>query len=67
MMSLIATAHTNGVEPVSYLTYCLRHHENLARQPAAYLPWAYRDRERTVTGPPTQAGAPAGASTESAV
>lgn len=66
MMSLIATAHTNGVEPVSYLTYCLRHHEDLARQPAAYLPWAYRDRERTVTGPPAQAASPAGASSESA-
>jgi hypothetical protein len=53
MMSLIATAHANGVEPVAYLTHCLRNHENLSRSPADYLPWAYRDGkgERKSTGP----------------
>jgi hypothetical protein len=58
MMSLIATAHANGVEPVAYLTHCLRNHEQLSRRPADYLPWAYRDgeRQRASTGPPASAG-----------
>jgi len=43
MMSLIATARANRVEPVAYLTHCLRHHAELARNPADFLPWAYRD------------------------
>lgn len=43
-MSLIATARANGVEPVAYLTHCLRHHEDLARNPEHYLPWVYRER-----------------------
>jgi hypothetical protein len=62
MMSLIATAHANGVEPVAYLTHCLRNHEQLSRKPADFLPWAYRDaeRQRTSTGPPASAGQPPG-------
>lgn len=62
MMSLLATAQANGVEPVAYLTHCLRHHEDLARRPADYLPWVYRDRERprATTTPPTEAAQPAG-------
>lgn len=62
MMSLVATAKANGVEPVAYLTHCLRNHEDLARRPADYLPWAYRDgeRQRASTGPPAaKAQAPA--------
>lgn len=57
MMSLIATAHANGVEPVAYLTHCLRNHEDLAKRPADYLPWLYRDgaRQRASTGPPAPA------------
>ena len=43
-MSLIATANANGVEPVAYLTECLRNHEDLANRPGHYLPWVYRDR-----------------------
>jgi hypothetical protein len=43
-MSLIATANANGVEPVAYLTECLRNHEDLAKRPEYYLPWVYRDR-----------------------
>ncbi len=55
MMSLIATAQANGVEPVAYLTSCLRNHEELARRPTDYLPWVWRDRKRSQasTGPPT--------------
>ena len=45
-MSLIASARANGVEPVAYLTECLRSHEDLAKRPEHYLPWAYRERER---------------------
>jgi transposase len=43
-MSLLATANANGIEPVAYLTDCLRNHEDLAQRPDHYLPWAYRDR-----------------------
>ena len=44
LMSLIATARANGVEPVAYLTECLRCHEDLATRPDHYLPWTYRER-----------------------
>jgi len=43
-MSLIATARAHGVEPVAYLTECLRSHEDLAKRPEHYLPWVYRER-----------------------
>ena len=43
-MSLIATANANGVEPVAYLTECLRNHKDLAKRPDYYFPWVYRDR-----------------------
>ena len=43
-MSLIVTALKNDVEPVAYLTYCLQHHEDLAKKPGEYLPWICRDR-----------------------
>ena len=61
MMSLIATAHANGVEPVAYLTHCLRNRDDLARRPADYLPWLYRDGARQrATSPPSSVGQPAG-------
>lgn len=44
LMSLVATARANGVEPVAYLAHCLQHHEDLAKRPEHYLPWAYRER-----------------------
>ena len=50
-MSLIATARANDVEPVAYLTDCLRNHEDLARRPEYYLPWVYRERIRERDGP----------------
>lgn len=43
-MSLIATARANDVEPVAWLTECLRCHEDLGQRPEHYLPWAYRER-----------------------
>jgi len=51
-MSLIATANANGVEPVAYLTECLRNHEDLAKRPDHYLPWVYRDRLEELDGIP---------------
>jgi len=54
MMSLLVTAQANGVEPVAYLSHCLRHHKDIASRPAEYLPWIYRDRQQA-TGPPAQA------------
>jgi len=45
-MSLIATARANDVEPVAYLTECLRCHEDLAKRPEHYLPWVYRERRK---------------------
>jgi hypothetical protein len=47
-MSLIATARANDVEPVAYLTECLRCHEDLAKNPDQYLPWVYRERRKDV-------------------
>lgn len=44
MMSLVATAQANGVEPVAYLTDCLRNRADLAKRPEHYLPWVYRER-----------------------
>ena len=51
-MSLIATANANGVEPVAYLTACLRHHQDLAQRPEHYLPWVYRDRLEALDSDP---------------
>jgi hypothetical protein len=45
-MSLIATARANDVEPVAWLTECLRSHEDLAQRPEHYLPWVYRARQK---------------------
>lgn len=51
-MSLIATARANDVEPVAYLTECLRCHEDLAKRPEYYLPWVYRERCKDENAPP---------------
>lgn len=53
-MSLIATARANGVEPVAYLTECLRCHEDLAKRPDHYLPWIYRERSKEGDSPPAR-------------
>src|SRR3990172_3078767 len=57
-MSLIATANANGIEPVAYLTECLRNHEDLAKRPDHYLPWAYRDRLEHLDSVPQAQPAP---------
>jgi transposase len=51
-MSLVATARANDVEPVAYLTDCLRNHQDLAKRPEYYLPWVYRERIRERALPP---------------
>lgn len=52
-MSLIVTALKNEAEPVSYLTYCLQNHVDLAKNPEKYLPWVCRDFIKHVeTNPP---------------
>jgi hypothetical protein len=56
-MSLIATARANGVEPVAYLTECLRCHEHLAKRPEHYLPWVWRERLKEGDSPPGPARA----------
>lgn len=45
-MSIIATARANEVEPVAYITDCLRNHEHLAKRPEYYLPWVWRERRK---------------------
>jgi hypothetical protein len=59
MMSLVATARANGVEPVAYLTHCLRNHQALADRPEEFLPWVYRSRpEHAPPGPAPQPPSP---------
>jgi hypothetical protein len=53
VMSLVATARANGVEPVAYLTECLRSHADLAERPDHYLPWVYRERMKEGESPPS--------------
>ena len=43
-MSLISTARAQGIEPVAYLTHCLKHHEELAKNPEEFLPWNYAQK-----------------------
>lgn len=52
VMSLIATARAHDVEPVAYLTECLRNHEDLAKRPDDYLPWQYKKRMKEGESPP---------------
>jgi len=43
-MALIHTAELNQVNPFDYLVELLRHTEDVAQSPAAWLPWNYRER-----------------------
>lgn len=60
-MSLIATARANKVEPVAYLTDCLRNHEDLIKRPEHYLPWAWRERRQKAGSQPEPPRRDAGA------
>jgi hypothetical protein len=43
-MSLIHTCHHSEVDPIAYLTALQRHHERVQANPAAWLPWNYRQQ-----------------------
>jgi len=45
-MSLIHTAELNGIAPFEYLVALQRHHQEVALDPRAWLPWTY---EATLT------------------
>ncbi len=42
-MSLIHTSELNGNNPFEYLIELLKHTEELANNPVAWMPWNYRD------------------------
>jgi transposase len=42
-MSLIHTCELNGANPFDYLTELQKHAEELAKNPAAWMPWNYRE------------------------
>ena len=55
-MSLIATCHLAGVNPFDYLTELQRHATEVRENPAAWLPWNYREtleRMRSRAAAPT--------------
>jgi hypothetical protein len=41
-MSLIYTCELNGINPFDYLTELQKHAQELAKNPAAWMPWNYR-------------------------
>lgn len=53
-MSLIHTAELAGVSAFEYLTALLSNVERIAENPAAWMPWNYRDTlaELGARGPP---------------
>ena len=54
-MSFIHTAELNKVEPFDYLVALLRHHREVDKTPADWMPWNYRDtlaRLRAGADPP---------------
>lgn len=55
-MAFIYTAELNGIAPFEYLLALLRHPQELAANPAAWMPWTYQATLAaltTGTGPPT--------------
>jgi transposase len=54
-MSLIHTAELNGIAPFPYLVTLQRHHQDVARDPSAWMPWNYQEtlaRLEAQTAPP---------------
>ncbi len=41
-MSLIHTCELNGANPFEYLVGLVKHTEELAKHPEAWMPWNYR-------------------------
>ena len=52
-MSLIHTAELCDVQPFPYLVALLRHHEAAADDPAAWMPWNYRQAQAAFDPPST--------------
>ena len=53
-MSLIHTCELNGVNPFDYLIELQKHAEELAKHPAAWMPWNYRETlQQTGTSQPS--------------
>ena len=50
-MSLIHTCELNRVNPFDYLTELLRHTEELKLNPAAWMPWNYRQNLTPAAAP----------------
>jgi len=42
-MSLIHSAELNGANPFEYLVALQKHHQDVAANPAEWMPWTYRD------------------------
>lgn len=54
-MSLIHTAELNGIAPFPYLVALQRHHQDVERDPGAWMPWTYQEtlaRIEMRTAPP---------------
>ena len=47
-MSLIHTCELSGVNPFDYLTELQKHFQELATDPAQWMPWSYRRKLGTV-------------------
>jgi hypothetical protein len=54
-MSLIHTCELNGANPFYYLTELQKHASELAKNPAAWMPWNYREtlKQTGISQPPT--------------
>jgi transposase len=57
-MSLIHTADLAGVNAVDYLTALQQHAADLARSPAAWMPWNYHEAQARSAPPATAAALP---------
>jgi hypothetical protein len=55
LMSLIHTCEQSGADPFDYLTELQRHSEDLAANPAAWMPWNYKHTLQAVRPPPARA------------
>ena len=49
-MSLIATCELCGVNPLDYLTELQNHASELAKNPAAWMPWNYQATIEALAG-----------------
>ena len=50
-MSLIHTSELNGANPFDYLTELQKHAAELAKNPAGWMPWNYREALKQAEAP----------------